>query len=141
MKAMHKMLGAAVLGTLLTGAAFAQTANSTPSTPADNTTTTTQTKADKKAARHEKMAAKLGLTDDQKTQLKSIHQDATEHAKANKNDSTLSKDQKKAKLKDLHEQTMTKTNAILTPDQQQKMQQMKANHKGKRGHRGAKTQG
>ena len=138
---MHKMLGAAVLGTLLTGVAFAQTANSTPSTTDTTKQTTTDKKADRQA-RHEKMAEKLNLTDDQKTQLKSIHQDAMTQAKAIKADTTLSKDQKKAKLKDLHEQTKTKTDAILTPEQQQKMQQMKANHKGKRGmHRGAKTQG
>jgi Spy/CpxP family protein refolding chaperone len=88
------------------------------------------------------MAEKLGLTDDQKTQIKSIHQDAKTQAKAIKSDSTLTPDQKKAKLKDLHEQTKTKTDAILTPDQKQKMEQARANHKGKHGrmHKQGKTQ-
>lgn len=139
MKAMHTMLGTAVLGTLLTGAAFAQTANSTTSTNT-NAPTATNKQADRQA-RHEKMAEKLGLTDDQKTQIKSIHQDAKAQAQAIKNDSTLTPEQKKAKMKELREQTKTKTEALLTPEQKEKMQQARANHKGKRHmHKQGKTQ-
>ena len=138
MKAFHMTLSAAVLGTMLAGAAFAQTAT-TPATSNSGTqaTDTHKEKRGEKMREHrDKMAQELGLTDDQKAQMKSIHQDARKQAQAIKNDSTLSADQKKAKLKDLHEQTMQKSEALLTPDQKQKMAQLKAEHKGKRGHMG-----
>jgi Spy/CpxP family protein refolding chaperone len=140
MKAFHMTLSAAVLGTLLTGAAFAQTAT-TPSTSSSGTQATTNTstnqekRGEKMREHRDKMAKELGLTDDQKSQMKTIHQDARKQAQAIKNDSSLSADQKKAKMKELHEQTMAKSEAILTPEQKQKMEQLKAEHKGKRGHR------
>ena len=142
MKAFHMTLSAAVLGTLLAGAAFAQTAT-TPATSNSGTQATTQKDHDRKedrAERHENMAKELGLTADQKAQMKSIHMDAKKQAEAIKADSSLSAEQKKAKLKELHEQTMQKSEAILTPEQKQKFEQERAEHKGKhmgrRHHRG-----
>ena len=146
MKAFHKSLSAAVLGTLLAGAAFAQTAT-TPATSNSGNTQATPTQNDKKEDRkedrrehHENMAKELGLTADQKAQMKSIHMDAKTQAEAIKADSSLSAEQKKAKLKELHEQTMQKSEAILTPEQKQKFEQERAEHKGKhmgrRHHRG-----
>ena len=134
MKAFHMTLSAAVLGTLLAGAAFAQTAT-TPATSNSGTQATTQKDNDRKedrAERHENMAKELGLTADQKAQMKSIHMDAKKQAEAIKADSSLSAEQKKAKLKELHEQTMQKSEAILTPEQKQKFEQERAEHKGKR---------
>ena len=137
MQAFHKTLSAAVLGTLLAGAAFAQTAT-TPSTSSSGTahTNSKEQRGEKMREHHDKMAKELGLTDDQKAQMKSIHMDARKQAEAIKADSSLSADQKKAKLKELHEQTMQKSEALLTPDQKQKFEQMRAEHKGKRGHMG-----
>src|SRR5580658_83229 len=60
----------------------------------------------------------LSLTDDQKAKIKDIFADAKTKHQAVANDSTLSDDQKKAKLKELHEGTLAKVNAVLTPDQQ-----------------------
>jgi Spy/CpxP family protein refolding chaperone len=60
----------------------------------------------------------LSLTDDQRAKVKDIFADAKTKHQAVANDSTLTDDQKKAKLKELHESTLTKVNAILTPDQQ-----------------------
>jgi periplasmic protein CpxP/Spy len=134
MKAFHMTLSAAVLGTLLAGAAFAQTAT-TPATSNSGTQATTQKDNDRKedrAERHENMAKELGLTADQKAQMKSIHMDAKKQAEAIKADSSLSAEQKKAKLKELHEQTMQKSEALLTPEQKQKWEKERAEHKGKR---------
>ena len=60
----------------------------------------------------------LNLTDDQKAKVKDIFADAKTKRQAVSNDTSLSDDQKKAKLKELHEGTMAKLNAVLTHDQQ-----------------------
>jgi Spy/CpxP family protein refolding chaperone len=60
----------------------------------------------------------LSLTDDQKAKVKDIFADAKAKHQAVSNDTSLTDDQKKAKLKELHEGTLAKVNAVLTPDQQ-----------------------
>lgn len=60
----------------------------------------------------------LSLTDDQKTKIKDIFADAKTKHQAVANDTSLTDDQKKAKLKELHDGTLAKVNAVLTPDQQ-----------------------
>jgi Spy/CpxP family protein refolding chaperone len=84
------------------------------------------------------MAKKLNLTQQQQDQLKPIMQQSRDQAKAIKNDTTLSADQKKEKLQALHQQTKSQVNGILTPEQQQQMAQMKSFREGKmEGRRGA----
>jgi periplasmic protein CpxP/Spy len=60
----------------------------------------------------------LNLTDDQKGKVTSIFADAKSKRQAVFSDSSLSEDQKKAKMKELREGTMSKLNEVLTPDQQ-----------------------
>jgi Spy/CpxP family protein refolding chaperone len=60
----------------------------------------------------------LSLTDDQKAKVKDIFADAKAKHQAVSNDTSLTDDQRKAKLKELHEGTLAKVNAVLTPDQQ-----------------------
>ena len=60
----------------------------------------------------------LSLTDDQKAKVKDIFADAKTKHQAVSNDTSLSDDQKKAKLKELREGTLAKLNTVLTPDQQ-----------------------
>ena len=60
----------------------------------------------------------LNLTDDQKAKVKDIFADAKTKRQAVSSDTSLSDDQKKAKMKELHEGTMAKLNEVLTPDQQ-----------------------
>jgi Spy/CpxP family protein refolding chaperone len=74
------------------------------------------------------MAKKLNLSQDQQTQLKPIFEKQHEQAKAIKNDSSLTADQKKEKFQSLRQNTMAQVNNILTPEQQQQWQQMKAKH-------------
>jgi len=45
------------------------------------------------------------------------------------NDKTLTDAQKKDKLKELHKEKKEKTNAILTPEQREKMKEQKKNSK------------
>lgn len=79
------------------------------------------------------MMDQLNLTADQKSQMKSLRQDMKQQREAIMNDQSLTADQKKQKMQDLHKSQSEKMNSILTPDQQTKMkewrkQRMK-NHK------------
>ena len=60
----------------------------------------------------------LNLTDDQKAKVKDIFADAKTKRQTVWSDSSLTDDQKKAKMKELHAGTMAKLNEVLTPDQQ-----------------------
>jgi Spy/CpxP family protein refolding chaperone len=60
----------------------------------------------------------LNLTDDQKPKVKDIFADAKAKRQSIWNDSSLTDDQKKAKMKELHAGTMAKLNEVLTLDQQ-----------------------
>ena len=60
----------------------------------------------------------LNLTDDQKTKVKDIFADAKTKKQAVSSDASLSEEQKKAKMKELHTATMAKVNEVLTPEQQ-----------------------
>jgi Spy/CpxP family protein refolding chaperone len=130
MKAIHTTLAALLLSTAMTGAAFAQTANTTPSNDQNATQSTTTKEKD-----HDRGMKALNLTDDQKKQIKQFHQDAKAQAVTIKKDQTLSADQKKAKLQELHQSTQDKVASVLTPEQKQKWDQMRAEHKGKGGKR------
>jgi Spy/CpxP family protein refolding chaperone len=73
----------------------------------------------------------LNLTDEQKAKVKKIFADAKTQRQAIMNDASLSDDQTKAKMKELHEATKAKVSTILTPEQQatlkSKMEAAKAN--------------
>jgi Spy/CpxP family protein refolding chaperone len=60
----------------------------------------------------------LNLTEDQKSKVKDIFADAKAKRQTVWSDSSLTDDQKKAKMKELHAGTMSKLNEVLTPDQQ-----------------------
>jgi periplasmic protein CpxP/Spy len=60
----------------------------------------------------------LNLTDEQKAKVKDIFADAKAKHQAVSGDASLSEEQKKAKMKELHTATMAKLNEVLTPEQQ-----------------------
>jgi Spy/CpxP family protein refolding chaperone len=60
----------------------------------------------------------LNLTDEQKAKVKDIFADAKTRGQAVSSDTTLSDEQKKAKMKELHSGIMVKLNEVLTPEQQ-----------------------
>jgi Spy/CpxP family protein refolding chaperone len=80
----------------------------------------------------EMMAEKLNLTDQQKQQVKDLHQKTMEQARAIRNDSSLSDADKKQKLQDLHKQTREQFLSMLTPEQKQQLKEMRQEHKKKR---------
>lgn len=80
---------------------------------------------------HEMMKG-LNLTEAQKTELKANREMIKEKREAIKNDSTLSQDQKKEKMQELHKSQQEKLNKILTPEQKSKMNAAKKDHQGKK---------
>jgi periplasmic protein CpxP/Spy len=73
----------------------------------------------------------LNLTDDQKGKLKDVFADAKTKHDSIMNDSTLTQDQKKDKMKSLHEDIMSKVNDVLTPDQRTQLKEKLAASKAK----------
>jgi len=65
----------------------------------------------------EKMAQTLNLTDDQKTQVEPILKAERQKMKDVRNDSTLSPDDRRSKMKEIRKDTADQLQSILTPDQ------------------------
>ena len=86
-------------------------------------------------AMHEKhgdqnaMMANLNLTDDQKAQIKQIHEGMRAKAEAVNNDSSLSADQKQAKIRDLHRDTHEQVKKVLTPEQRKQFEENTREHR------------
>jgi len=74
------------------------------------------------------LSEKLNLTDDQKAKVKPILQDQMQQMKAVHEDSSLTQEQKRAKMKSIHESLHEQINAVLTPEQQVKFKQMGQEH-------------
>ena len=71
------------------------------------------------------LTEKLNLTEDQQAKLKPILEDESKQMKALHDDTSLAQADKRAKMKELHDSSIEKMNAILTPDQQAKWKQMR----------------
>jgi Spy/CpxP family protein refolding chaperone len=90
----------------------------------------TDTKA-KVQAKLQELSSELNLTDDQKTQIKPILQGEYQQLKGVHADTTLSDDQKSAKMTEIHNGAKGQINSILTPDQQKKLAEIKESHEPK----------
>jgi Spy/CpxP family protein refolding chaperone len=76
--------------------------------------------------------ANLNLTDDQKAQVKQIREGARSQADAVKNDSSLSAEQKEAKIKSIHRDAHVQMKKVLTPEQLKQMHEnMRERHETK----------
>ncbi|MDB6122948.1 MAG: hypothetical protein JWQ71_1941 [Pedosphaera sp.] len=71
-----------------------------------------------------KMAEELNLTDDQKEKLKPIMQEQGEKMKALRDDTSATREDKMAKMKEIRDAGATKIKAILTPEQTTKFEAM-----------------
>jgi Spy/CpxP family protein refolding chaperone len=70
------------------------------------------------------MVEELNLTDDQKPKVKTIMDAQTQKMRDVREDDSLSQDDKRAKMKAIHEDTATQLQAVLTPDQFAKWQKI-----------------
>ena len=82
-------------------------------------------------AKLQELSSELNLTEDQKTQLKPVLQSEVKQLKAVHDDTSLSPDQKEAKMKEIHAGAKGQISSILTPEQQQKLAAMKEAHDDK----------
>lgn len=73
----------------------------------------------------QKMAQELGLTAEQKAEMKRIHEAEKNELEALKNDKTLSKEQAIAARKAIHEKYRTQFKNVLTDEQQKKAASLK----------------
>jgi protein CpxP len=69
-------------------------------------------------------AKELNLTDDQKPKVKAIMDAQMQKMRDLRSDDSLSKDDRRAKMKAVHEDTATQLKAVLTADQFAKWQEM-----------------
>jgi Spy/CpxP family protein refolding chaperone len=69
------------------------------------------------------MLERLNLTDDQKAQIKKIHEDARAKMDAIRTDSSLSDAERKAKIQEIRRSTMRQVHAVLTPEQRQQLRE------------------
>lgn len=76
-------------------------------------------------ARLQQLSSELNLTDEQKTKLKPILQSEVEQFRTIANDTSLSQDQRHAKMREVQSTYKSQINAVLTPEQQQKLATMK----------------
>jgi Spy/CpxP family protein refolding chaperone len=74
----------------------------------------------------QRIARKLGLTAEQKSQLKTVRQSTAAALKAIRADGSLTPDQKKTKARDILAASRTQMRSVLTPEQQQKFQHLRA---------------
>lgn len=81
--------------------------------------------------RFAKLAHDLNLTKDQLPKAKAAWDDTNKKMKAIHDDKSLSKEQVEVKAKALHNDAMKKFRALLTADQQKKLDAMHAEHQGK----------
>jgi protein CpxP len=65
--------------------------------------------------------AQLNLSDDQKAQIKKIHEDAKSKADAVMADTSLSDADRQSKVKGIHRAAMMQARGLLTPEQRQEL--------------------
>ena len=74
----------------------------------------------------------LNLTDDQKAQMKKIHEGAKSQIEAINNDSSLTADQKQAKIQAVRKDSHKQVEAMLTPEQRKTMREWRHEHRNER---------
>ncbi len=82
-----------------------------------------------RAGQLERLSKELNLTDDQKAKVKPILDEQTKQMHATQDDTSLSQEQKRDKMKQIHQTTHSQINEILTPEQQKKFAALKEQQK------------
>lgn len=88
-----------------------------------------------------RIAEKLGLTADQKARIQSITEGAKSQAKAIQGDSSLSQEQKRARLQELRTSVKSQIEAVLTPEQRAQIAAQKEKAQTQRGQGGGRQRG
>lgn len=97
-----------------------------------------QLREEKKERWFDRFSTALGLTPDQKAQVRTIKDQERADLMAVRNDTTLTPDAKVARIKEIRAAANAKIRALLTPEQIQKLDSFRGGHKGKM-HRPGRT--
>ena len=84
------------------------------------------------------MSKELNLTEDQKTKIQPILQDTQKQMQDVRNDTSLSQQDRMAKVRSVHENAMKQVEPILTAEQREKWEKMQQN---RHEHMGARRRG
>jgi periplasmic protein CpxP/Spy len=76
-------------------------------------------------SRLEWLTQRLNLTQDEQNKLKPILDDEAKQVRAVRDDTSLSPDQRRARIQQIRKSTRPQIEAVLTPDQQKKFDQLK----------------
>jgi Spy/CpxP family protein refolding chaperone len=77
--------------------------------------------AQRRLHRWNAMARWLQLTDEQKTRIKSIVENARQQARTIRDDTSLTREQKRKQLRELRRSTRQEIGSVLTPEQREKV--------------------
>jgi Spy/CpxP family protein refolding chaperone len=80
-------------------------------------------------ARFNQMVKDLDLTADQQTKVQAILKQSAESIKALRDDTALSREDRRSKLMALRKSTEQQIHALLTPEQQAKAKELRAKHR------------
>ena len=78
------------------------------------------------AIRLQSLSMNLDLTEDQKAQIRPLVEAEADQLRALRLDESLSPEEKQTQLEVMHQSTRTQIRQLLTPDQQKKLDEMKA---------------
>jgi periplasmic protein CpxP/Spy len=84
----------------------------------------------------QRMSRMLNLTDDQKAKIKPILEEQSNKMHELMQDTSISQQDKRSKFQEIHQNTMSQIKPILTPDQQQKLANMRERGGAGRGQHG-----
>lgn len=76
----------------------------------------------------EHMSKELNLTDDQKTKIKPILEEQSKQMQDLRQNTSASQEDRRAKMKQIHENTTSQIRSTLTSDQKKKLDEMKSEH-------------
>ncbi len=134
------MVGFVIAGVLGVTGSLVMAQDQTPASPAQsNRSDQTQQRSHvvDPAVQAQHMAKRLNLTSDQQTQVLNVLTAQQDQVKSVRSDSSLSRDDRHAKMQSIRTDSESKIRALLTDDQKQRFDQMQqqrrdrqASHKG-----------
>ena len=76
----------------------------------------------------EHLTKELNLTEDQQTKIKPVLEEHLKQMDQTRQDTSLPREDRRAKMKQIHEDMISQTRPILNPDQQKKLDEMVSHH-------------
>ena len=89
----------------------------------------------------QRLADELGVTEEQREQLRQIGRAQSEAVRAIRQDDSLSNEEKRAKVRELNQARQDKIRGILTPNQQNKFDELRQRRRDRAGERRRRGQG